>query len=321
MPGSIYWPLAPPETPEQTSPAIAFTHASYVRQLRNLLPPGVAFDELQPELKKMLAALAEELARVDARGIDLINEADPRTADETIADWERVLSLPDEQVPVIAGTLAERRIAVTQKYTARGGQNVAFFVALAAACGYTVEDVTLATPTISSVTSNGAGGTLGAGTYSYRVSAVSAYGETLASAAVSVVIGAGATNRAIVNWGAVDGATHYRIFGRTAGAELCIGRVAAGTLTFSDTGAVTPGDVLPAGPNPLAYRGIEKFGGTVARVGSARCGASRLSKPWAYAMLVNAQTPGGPALTQDQFEAVIRHHTHAHITVVFEYHP
>jgi hypothetical protein len=50
------------------------------------------------------------LARIDARAVDLANEADPRTANETIADWEKMLALPDDRVLVIAAAAVVRRI-------------------------------------------------------------------------------------------------------------------------------------------------------------------------------------------------------------------
>lgn len=140
MPPTFYWPLAPTGTPPaQSTPAIAFGSDSYVRMLKLLLPPGRVWN-LEPDsiITKTLQALAEELARVDGRGVDLINESDPRTANETIADWEKMLSIPDDRILVIPATLAERQIAVTQKYVSRGGQNYAFFEQLCALCGYTL---------------------------------------------------------------------------------------------------------------------------------------------------------------------------------------
>ncbi len=112
---------------------------AYVSMLAQLLPRGpVWLLETGSWINRTLNAFAAELERVVARGKNLISEADPRTANETIADWERVLSLPDEQVTEIPDSLAERRIAVTQKYVSRGGQSPAFFIRLALACGYTV---------------------------------------------------------------------------------------------------------------------------------------------------------------------------------------
>ncbi len=112
---------------------------AYARQLANLLPCGKAFEVTSgSNLEKLLFAIADELARVDARSKDLLSEYDPRTTVEMIGDWERVLGLPDEFVTEISEDIGERQLAVTQKYTARGGQSAAFFIALALACGYVV---------------------------------------------------------------------------------------------------------------------------------------------------------------------------------------
>lgn len=111
---------------------------AYARQLKALLPPGRLW-KLEPDswLSKVLLALSGELSRVDSRGDDLLAEADPRTANETISDWERVYGLPDTAISTIPSTLDERRVAVTQKVIAIGGQRTDYFVSLAAACGYT----------------------------------------------------------------------------------------------------------------------------------------------------------------------------------------
>ncbi len=116
------------------------TVPALTQMLKQLLPRGPVWAlGADSWIEKTLKGIAGELERVLARGKNLISEADPRTANETIAEWEEALSLPDEQVTAIPDTLAERRIAVTQKYVSRGGQSPQFFVDLAAACGYTVE--------------------------------------------------------------------------------------------------------------------------------------------------------------------------------------
>lgn len=112
---------------------------AYVRQLKALLPRGLLFfREANSGLSKLLSGIADELARVDGRATDLIEEFDPRTATETLDDWERFLGLPDEDITSIPGTDEERRLAITAKLIRRGGQTPAYFIGLAAACGYTV---------------------------------------------------------------------------------------------------------------------------------------------------------------------------------------
>lgn len=92
------------------------------------------------------------------------------------------------------------------------------------------------------------GGSLVASTtYYYRVSATNATGESLASAETSQVTSAAApaTHTMTVNWVAVTGATGYKVYGRSTGAELLIAAVGAVT-TYLDTGAITPSGALPA---------------------------------------------------------------------------
>lgn len=107
--------------------------------LKQLLPPGHVWN-LEPDslTSRLLAATADEFARVSRRANELIAETDPRTATETLPDWERVLGLPDEIVTEIPATVAGERLAITQKMIAQGGQTPAYFVSLAAACGYSV---------------------------------------------------------------------------------------------------------------------------------------------------------------------------------------
>lgn len=112
--------------------------------LIRLLPPGRVWNfEVGGSLRKVLLAIGDELARVRARGVDLINESDPRTASETLADWEEMLALPDDLVTAIPGTTAGRRVAIAAKYAARGGQSYSFFSTLCSACGYPLVSITL----------------------------------------------------------------------------------------------------------------------------------------------------------------------------------
>lgn len=111
----------------------------YANQLASLLPSGQAWDNDKRSslMGRLLKAFALELARIDLRGEDLMNELDPRTTLELLPDWERVLGLPDPCLSQ-AGTLAQRRQAVTTKLTLIGGQSKQFFIDLAAGLGYTI---------------------------------------------------------------------------------------------------------------------------------------------------------------------------------------
>ncbi|MQX36807.1 YmfQ family protein [Roseospira navarrensis] len=114
--------------------------AAYRRVLAGLLPRGAAWRrDPGSVLGRLLEALGAPLARADARADALVDEADPRTTWEMLADWERVCGLPDT-CSRAAGTptLEERRAAVVQRLTARGGQSRAFFLGIAEALGYAI---------------------------------------------------------------------------------------------------------------------------------------------------------------------------------------
>lgn len=86
-------------------------------------------------------------------------------------------------------------------------------------------------------------GTLAPGTYSYRVSSLNAYGESIASQELSITIGSPTTG-VLVQWTPLAGATGYRIYGRTAGAEQLLATVGA-VQEWGDDGSITPSGALP----------------------------------------------------------------------------
>lgn len=99
----------------------------------------------------------------------------------------------------------------------------------------------LSTPVNAAFTAGA--GTLGAGTYYYRVTATDIFGgETLASTETSLVLSV--TGGVNVNWTKVTGATGYKVYGRATGAELLIATV-GDVATYLDSGSVTPSGALP----------------------------------------------------------------------------
>lgn len=99
-----------------------------------------------------------------------------------------------------------------------------------------------AVPTSSTATT---GGTLVPATYSYRVTALSSYGETTVSPAKTQVVPAGtSTNTVTISWSAVTNAIGYRVYGRVnGGPEGLLASVTA--LTWIDTGAIAPAGSPP----------------------------------------------------------------------------
>lgn len=107
--------------------------------LAQLLPRGSVWKlEAGSYVRRLLQGVGDELHRVEIRGTQLIDESDPRTAYETLPEWETQMGLPDDAVTAIPSTVAQRRQAIVSKLLREGGQHAGFFVSLAAACGYTV---------------------------------------------------------------------------------------------------------------------------------------------------------------------------------------
>lgn len=120
---------------------MGLTETDYLRQLQALLPPGPAWSkEDDAPTSRLLGALAAELARVDGRAWQLIEEADPRTTAELFLDWERVAGLPDACAEAFGGeqTMEQRRNALVGRLTTLGGQSPEYFIGLAAALGYAI---------------------------------------------------------------------------------------------------------------------------------------------------------------------------------------
>lgn len=102
----------------------------------------------------------------------------------------------------------------------------------------------ISTPTGLSATPSGSGGTLGTDTYSYKVSATTAAGETLPTAVQTAAV-TGPTGRVTLDWTDTVGATGYVVY-RKATADAVHKFLATTTLSaYSDTGAATPTSRVP----------------------------------------------------------------------------
>jgi len=111
---------------------------NYLQQLQALLPTGLAWAKSSSTtLAKLLTAFAEEFKRVDYRADDLLNEVDPRTTNELLAEWEYLAGLPDLCTGIPA-TIALRRELLVSKLTNTGGQSKQFYIDLAAKLGFTI---------------------------------------------------------------------------------------------------------------------------------------------------------------------------------------
>lgn len=137
-PAYLIWETSMLEQMRERFGLVAHSQVEYQDALSALLPQGAAWSrEVQAPLMRFLGALALELSRVDGRAAQLLAETDPASTTELLADWERVVGLPDPCV-TLAQTVAERRLALEGRLTSVGGQSRAFFIGLAARLGYSV---------------------------------------------------------------------------------------------------------------------------------------------------------------------------------------
>lgn len=112
--------------------------ARYRDLILRLLPRGFAWRrEAEKNTYKLVAALAEELFRVDGRGMNMLDERDPRTTLELITDWERFFGLPGS-CGELSPTLEGRRGDVLARLNSLGGQSKAYFRQVAANAGYEI---------------------------------------------------------------------------------------------------------------------------------------------------------------------------------------
>ena len=109
-------------------------------QLRLLLPP-VSYDGTAPYLSATIEAEANAMVLADAQANMVYSTISPDSG-EGLADWERVLALPDPCLVGQSQTVGQRVQAVVSKLQGRAGQSKAFFISLAKSLGY---DITIST--------------------------------------------------------------------------------------------------------------------------------------------------------------------------------
>lgn len=100
------------------------------------------------------------------------------------------------------------------------------------------------------------GGTFAAGTYYWRITALNSRGETITSNEVSQTLTA--NQQQALTWGAVSGATGYKVYrGTAAGAENILVTTLGAVTSYTDTGsagtAATPPQVSTAAVGDLLY--------------------------------------------------------------------
>lgn len=119
---------------------MGMTGAEYLTQMQALLPRGAVWPRAaDANLTKLLSALAEEFARVDASAEALGIDAIPASTSDLLSDWERVAGLPDPCVGQLESTLQGRRNALVAKLSASGSASTALFISVAESLGYSIQ--------------------------------------------------------------------------------------------------------------------------------------------------------------------------------------
>lgn len=120
-------------------PAPNLTAADFAQALQALLPPGRVWPR-DPDAtqSKVMAGLAGVYARQTLRANFLLADGFPARTTELLPEWEESLGLPDPCTGS-SPSIGVRRAQVVARFTNSGGQSVAYFIAIAAALGFTVQ--------------------------------------------------------------------------------------------------------------------------------------------------------------------------------------
>jgi uncharacterized protein YmfQ (DUF2313 family) len=114
------------------------TVAAITRSMIAKLTPGWALGKRDGILDSILGGIALALYDVEMGAEALMDETDPRKANRLLTDFERCLG-PDP-CGRDSGSLnvAQRQQLAHQRWTARGGQSIPYFVQLAARLGVSI---------------------------------------------------------------------------------------------------------------------------------------------------------------------------------------
>jgi uncharacterized protein YmfQ (DUF2313 family) len=121
------------------NPYLALTSDDFRLGTGNAIPRGHAWT-IAPETVQghVWAGIAVSVHALHRRAGDLSeHESDPGQAIELLADWERAYGLPDHCSPLTA-TIQQRQAALVARIASQGGQSITYYVAVAAALGYTI---------------------------------------------------------------------------------------------------------------------------------------------------------------------------------------
>lgn len=112
------------------------TAGDYRGLLFSLLPPGRVWPTAEDStLYRLQLGQAQEFARIEQRGDDLLSESDPRQALYLFEEWEASYGLPGRCAPADQ-SIADRRVALIGRIVGQGGMRAQDYIELAAGLGY-----------------------------------------------------------------------------------------------------------------------------------------------------------------------------------------
>lgn len=115
-----------------------YSAADYLTALQALMPRGRVWPkDADTTQAQALSGLTPTYARNNARASNLLVDAFPASVEELLPEWELTLGLPDPCAG-LAPTIQLRRAQVLARFSANGGQDVQYFIQMAANLGYAV---------------------------------------------------------------------------------------------------------------------------------------------------------------------------------------
>ena len=176
--------------------------------------------------------------------------------DQTLATKFRSIGIADPAGTDLSSLVTGTEVAIALFYADHGPGSYANSYSVS------IESNLVSVPTGVTGTSSNTGGTLASATYKYKVSALSAAGESLSSSDVTLVV-SGLTNPTahnLVSWNPVAGAIGYRVYGRVTGTSYgLIAQVGAATYSYDDTGAIIPDTSAQPVTNPALAPSSDEF--------------------------------------------------------------
>lgn len=111
----------------------------YKNQLIALLPGGDIWpsDTTNNDAVLLIDALAEELSRIDARALNLVEEYYPNTTNEMLVEWETATGLPYDCTGQL-DTLQQRRRAILGVLTIERSLSANYYIEVASRLGFDI---------------------------------------------------------------------------------------------------------------------------------------------------------------------------------------